>query len=72
MEFDARGVKRGHRFLRATMRSAGGLSYSEAQAAIDGQPSKRAAPLLDTVLRPPVGRLQSSQRGARGPWPARA
>ncbi|HBJ94698.1 MAG TPA: ribonuclease R, partial [Hyphomonadaceae bacterium] len=28
------------------------LSYEEAQAAIDGEPSDRAAPLLETVLKP--------------------
>ncbi|MFN3211640.1 MAG: ribonuclease R [Henriciella sp.] len=52
IEFDKSGTKRKHRFLRAVMRSAGALSYEEAQQAIDGNPSDRAATLLDTVLKP--------------------
>ncbi len=52
MEFDKSGTKRNHRFIRAMMKSAAGLSYDEAQTAIDGHPSERAAPLLDTVLKP--------------------
>lgn len=49
---DADGNKRRHRFSRALMRSAGNLSYEEVQAAIDGNPSSAAQPLLDTVLKP--------------------
>ncbi|MEO1305852.1 MAG: VacB/RNase II family 3'-5' exoribonuclease, partial [Pseudomonadota bacterium] len=52
IKFDHSGTKRSHRFMRAIMRSAGALSYEEAQQAIDGEPSDRAKPLLDTVLRP--------------------
>ncbi|NQY39812.1 MAG: ribonuclease R [Henriciella sp.] len=52
IEFDKSGTKRKHHFLRAVMRSAGALSYEEAQQAIDGQPTERAAGLLDTVLKP--------------------
>ena len=52
MVFDRRGIKKGHTFLRAMMRSAAKLSYQEAQAAIDGQPSEKCAPLLEPVLRP--------------------
>ncbi|HJU32788.1 MAG TPA: RNB domain-containing ribonuclease [Hyphomicrobiaceae bacterium] len=43
MVFDRHGNKKGHVFLRAMMRSAAKLSYQEAQAAIDGSPSARAA-----------------------------
>ncbi|TMJ73856.1 MAG: ribonuclease R [Alphaproteobacteria bacterium] len=50
--FDRHGNKKGHTFLRAMMRSAAKLSYEEAQAAVDGQPSARAAPLLDSALKP--------------------
>jgi ribonuclease R len=50
--FDREGNKRSHTFLRAMMRSAGKLSYEEAQAAIDGRPSVKSKPLLDGVLRP--------------------
>lgn len=52
MVFDRNGAKRGHAFMRATMRSAAKLSYQEAQSAIDGQPSDKAAGVLERVLRP--------------------
>ena len=52
MVFDKHGSKRGHTFIRALMRSAAKLSYQEAQAAIDGQPSEKCAPLLESTLRP--------------------
>ena len=67
--FDGSGTKQKHRFLRAMMRSAAGLSYEEAQAAVDGNPSDRAKPLLDTVLRPLWGAYEAltSSRNRRGP-----
>ena len=52
MTFAANGRKTAHRFHRVMMRSAAKLSYDEAQAAIDGSPSERAAPLVDSVLKP--------------------
>jgi ribonuclease R len=52
MTFDAEGRKTGHRFHRVMMRSAAKLSYNEAQAAIDGAPDKRTAPLLAPILEP--------------------
>ncbi len=52
MIFDRDGEKRRHTFHRALMRSAAKLSYQEAQAAIDGQPSERAALMLDKALKP--------------------
>ncbi len=52
MVFDAHGDKRSHTFLRAMMRSAAKLSYQEAQAAIDGHPSAKCKPILDSVLKP--------------------
>ncbi len=52
MIFDATGHKRRHTFHRAMMRSAAKLSYQEAQAAIDGKPSVKAAAVLDTALKP--------------------
>ena len=50
--FDADGDKRSHTFIRGMMRSVAKLSYEEAQAAIDGNPSAKAYPILETVLRP--------------------
>ena len=52
MQFNRHGEKKAHRFQRITMRSAAKLSYEEAQAAIDGQASDRAGPLVDGVLKP--------------------
>ena len=52
MVFDRHGEKRRHKFVRAMMRSAAKLSYQEAQAAIDGQPSDKCQPLMDRALKP--------------------
>ncbi len=52
MVFDKTGAKRSHTFLRAMMRSAAKLSYEEAQAAINGKPSPKAEPLLESALKP--------------------
>lgn len=52
MVFDQRGEKRKHTFMRAMMRSQAKLAYAEAQAAIDGKPSDKAGPLVETVLKP--------------------
>ncbi len=52
MQFDGRGAKIGHRFVRGLMRSAAKLSYEQAQAAIDDHPDDATGPLLDPVLRP--------------------
>ncbi|MBX9591072.1 MAG: ribonuclease R [Hyphomonadaceae bacterium] len=52
MTFDRQGSKKRHTFLRAMMRSAAKLSYEEAQAAIDGRPSPKSAPLLERALKP--------------------
>jgi ribonuclease R len=52
MRITATGDKLDHRFVRGIMRSAASLTYEEAQEAIDGTPSDRSAPLLDTVIRP--------------------
>ncbi|NUB44678.1 ribonuclease R [Fertoebacter nigrum] len=52
MVLDAQGNKLAHRFTRGMMRSVASLHYAEAQEAIDGNPSPRAAPLVEPVLRP--------------------
>lgn len=52
MVFDQEGRKRRHKFVRGLMRSAAKLSYDEAQAAIDGKPNDKTAPLLAPVLNP--------------------
>ena len=52
MVFDKSGIKKSHRFARVIMRSAAKLSYEEAQAAIDGNPSVKAETLVEGVLKP--------------------
>jgi len=59
MVFDKDGRKLKHRFFRALMRSAAGLTYEQAQAAIDGRPDEVTTPLLDAVLRPLWGAYAS-------------
>ncbi|MBM6579260.1 ribonuclease R [Microvirga sp. BT689] len=46
------GRKIRHSFHRIMMRSAEKLSYSQAQAAIDGRPDEVTRPILDTILKP--------------------
>lgn len=66
---DAEGNKKRHTFHRVMMRSAAGLSYNQAQAAIDGRPDDAAGPLLEPVLKPlwaAYGALAKA-RDKRGP-----
>jgi len=69
MVFDRHGEKRRHKFVRAMMRSAAKLSYQEAQAAIDGQPSEKCEPLMERALKPlwAAYRAVSVARNKRGP-----
>ena len=69
MVFDKQGNKRGHTFMRALMRSAAKLSYQEAQAAIDGQPSEKCRPAAGARAAAAVGGLCGARRRPR---PARA
>ena len=52
MVINAQGEKIGQRFVRGLMRSRASLTYEEAQAALDGRPSARTAPLIEAVLQP--------------------
>lgn len=52
MIYDANGNKKKHDFHRVMIRSIAKLSYGQAQAAIDGLPDEKTAPLLDAVLKP--------------------
>ncbi|NOU06316.1 MAG: ribonuclease R [Hyphomicrobiaceae bacterium] len=69
MVFDAQGHKRGHTFHRAMMRSHAKLSYQEAQAAIDGRSSDKAAGVLEGSLKPlwAAYKVLSKARDHRGP-----
>jgi len=63
------GRKKSHSFHRVLFRSAAKLAYTEAQAAIDGQPNDTTGPILDTILRPlwAAYGLMAKARDRRGP-----
>lgn len=63
MVFDREGKKRGHRFVRGVMRSAAKLAYAQAQAAFDGAPDEKAAPLLEPILKPLWAAYQCMLKG---------
>ncbi len=52
MVISADGTKISHSFVRGLMRSVASLHYEEVQAARDGQPNDKTAPLLDEVITP--------------------
>ncbi|MGE3739904.1 MAG: ribonuclease R family protein, partial [Geminicoccaceae bacterium] len=49
---DRRGTIRSWRFCRGLMRSRARLTYTQVQAAMDGAPDERTAPLADSVIKP--------------------
>jgi len=63
MTFDAEGLKKSHRFVRGLMKSAAKLSYRQAQAAFDGEPDEKCAPLVAPILRPLWDAYQILKRG---------
>jgi ribonuclease R len=62
---DAAGALRRHRFVRATMRSAARLTYSQVQAARDGEPDTATRPLLESVITPLYGAYETLAGGRR-------
>jgi ribonuclease R len=52
MVFDKTGRKTGHRFVRGLMRCAAGISYEQAQAAVEGVTDDATGPILEPVLKP--------------------
>ena len=52
MRIDAEGTKINHTFHRALMKSAASLHYEEVQAAMDGAPNDKVAPLVSDIIRP--------------------
>lgn len=52
MQVSADGTKLGHKFVRGLMRSVASLNYKEVQAARDGDPNEKCAPLLEQVIGP--------------------
>ncbi|MBL8598222.1 MAG: ribonuclease R [Devosia sp.] len=69
MVIDAEGRKKSHSFHRVVFRSAAKLSYQQAQAAIDGRPDDKTAPLLGPILNPlwAAYRTMARARDKRGP-----
>ena len=52
MELDAKGNKVSHSFIRGLMLSHASLNYAEVQAAQDGAPNEKCAPLMEEVIAP--------------------
>ncbi|WP_373456261.1 ribonuclease R [Rhizobium sp. L1K21] len=52
MVFSHEGRKASHTFHRVMMKSLAKLSYQQAQAAFDGEPDDKTAPILQSVLKP--------------------
>ena len=52
MRIDAAGNKLDHAFHRGLMKSVASLNYEEVQAAVDGQPNDKTAPLMDDIITP--------------------
>ena len=52
MILDSGGKKTSQQFFRGLMRSRGSLVYREVQEAIDGNPSKKIQPILESIIKP--------------------
>ncbi|WP_298802385.1 ribonuclease R [uncultured Lentibacter sp.] len=64
MQVSAQGEKLGHSFVRGLMISPASLTYQEVQAAQDGAPNAKCAPLVDDVIAP-LYRAYEALRAAR-------
>jgi ribonuclease R len=62
MWIDAGGHLRGHKFVRALMRSHARLTYEQVQMARDGQTDDITAPLMEQVINPLYGAFESFLR----------
>ncbi len=69
MVLDAQGNKKSHSFIRGLMQSHASLNYTEVQAAQDGQPNEKCAPLMEDVIAPLYAAYRSAKlgRAARQP-----
>ncbi|MEP2943241.1 MAG: ribonuclease R [Hyphomicrobiales bacterium] len=63
------GAKIKHRFHRIMMKSHAGVSYEEAQAAIEGDVSERAAHVLESTLKPLWAAYSALKRERKGREP---
>ena len=64
MRIDSQGHLIGHSFVRGVMRSVARLTYEQVEAARQGNPDDRTAPLIETVIAPLYGAFAALQ-GAR-------
>ena len=69
IRIDAKGRKIGQKFIRGYMKSAASLTYAEVQAARDGDPGERTAPLMGDVIDPLYAAYEALKkaRAARQP-----
>lgn len=69
MRLDAGGQRLEHKFHRAMIRSAARVIYEDLQAARDGQPNERTAPILENVIEPLYGAWNALMRARAGRQP---
>ncbi len=69
MRFDAKGNKLGHEFMRGLMRSGASLTYTQAQAAMDGETDEVTAPLLEGVIAPLYGAYGALEKARKARHP---
>ncbi|MCK0141525.1 ribonuclease R [Aliiroseovarius sp. F20344] len=69
MVLDAQGNKKSHSFIRGLMKSHASLNYAEVQAAQDGQPNEKCAPLMDDVIAPLYAAYRSAKLGREARQP---
>ncbi len=62
---DRNGVLKRHKFVRALMRSADRLTYSQVQEAFDGHPDATTTALLDPVVKPLYGAFACLEKARR-------
>ncbi len=69
MHIDSKGQKIGHEFHRGLMKSVASLNYEEVQAAVDGQPNDKVAPLMGDIIQPLYAAYEAltKARAARQP-----
>ncbi len=69
MHIDSKGQKIGHEFHRGLMKSVASLNYEEVQAAVDGQPNDKVAPLMSDIIQPLYAAYEAltKARAARQP-----
>ncbi|UWQ13843.1 ribonuclease R [Aliiroseovarius sp. M344] len=69
MVLDAQGAKTSHSFIRGLMKSHASLNYAEVQAAQDGNPNEKCAPLMEEVIAPLYAAYETTKlaRASRQP-----